>query len=109
MINRSLNEDEIYNITEAFRMAILDAKYDRRFQYRDRMSNFPGGCCDDASDLLAYSAFNSTGLQELKKIADKYHQISNDFKIVEKDGKTEQYRDNENKTSDEEKNDKDTQ
>lgn len=55
------------------------------------------------------SAFNSTGLQELKKIADKYHQISNDFKIVEKDGKTEQYRDNENKTSDEEKNDKDTQ
>ena len=28
------------------------------------------------------SAFNSTGLQELKKIADKYHQISNDFKIV---------------------------
>ena len=54
VINRSLNEDEIYNITEAFRMAILDAKYDRRFQYRDRMSNFPGGCCDDASDLLAY-------------------------------------------------------
>lgn len=53
------------------------------------------------------SAFNSTGLQELKKIADKYNQISNDFKIVEKDGKTEQYRDNENKTSDEEKNDKD--
>lgn len=53
VINRSLNEDEIYNITEAFRMAILDAKYDRRFQYRDRMSNFPGGCCDDASDLLA--------------------------------------------------------
>ena len=55
------------------------------------------------------SAFNSTGLQELKKIADKYHQISNDFKIVEKDVKTEQYRDNENKTSDEEKNGKDTQ
>lgn len=55
------------------------------------------------------SAFNSTVLQELKKIADKYNQISNDFKIVEKDGKTEQYRDNENKTSDEEKNDKDTQ
>ena len=34
---------------------------------------------------------------------------SNDFKMVEKDVKTEQYRDNENKTSDEEKNDKDTQ
>lgn len=60
VINRTLNEDEIYNITEAFRMAILDAKYDRRFQYRDRMSNFPGGCCDDASDLLAYYLLENT-------------------------------------------------
>ena len=55
------------------------------------------------------SYFDESTRNELKKIADKYHQISNDFKIVEKDGKTEQYRDNENKTSDEEKNDKDTQ
>lgn len=54
MIKRTLNEDELYDIAEAFRLAILDAKYDGRFHYRDRMSNFPGGCCDDASDLFAY-------------------------------------------------------
>ena len=54
MIKRTLNEDELCDIAEAFRLAILDAKYDGRFHYRDRMSNFPGGCCDDASDLFAY-------------------------------------------------------
>lgn len=57
MKRRTSNEDELYNIAEAFRLAILDAKYDRKFQYRDRISNFPGGCCDDASDLLAYYLF----------------------------------------------------
>jgi len=51
---RNLNVDEIYNIAEAFYMAIYEAKNEGRFQHRDRMSNFPGGCCDDASDLLAY-------------------------------------------------------
>ena len=54
MIKRKMNVEEIYNVTEKFRLAILDAKFDRRFHYRDRMSNFPSGCCDDASDLLAY-------------------------------------------------------
>ena len=57
MKRTTLNEDELYNIADAFRLAILDAKYDRRFQSRDRMCNFPGGCCDDASDLLAYYLF----------------------------------------------------
>jgi len=51
---KKINEDEIYNIAEQFRLAILNAKFDRRFHYRDRMSNFPSGCCDDASDLFAY-------------------------------------------------------
>ena len=54
MIKKKMNVEEIYNVTEKFRLAILDAKFDRRFHYRDRMSNFPSGCCDDASDLLAY-------------------------------------------------------
>lgn len=54
MIKKKMNVEEIYNITEKFHLAILDAKFDRRFHYRDRMSNFPSGCCDDASDLLAY-------------------------------------------------------
>lgn len=54
MIKKKMDENEIYNIAEKFRLAILDAKFDRRFHYRDRMSNFPRGCCDDASDLFAY-------------------------------------------------------
>ena len=49
-----LDKKEIYKITNNFRLAILDAKENRRFYFRDRMSNFPSGCCDDASDLLAY-------------------------------------------------------
>lgn len=102
VINRSLNEDEIYNITEAFRMQYLMPNMIEDFNIEIEQANKLNTVCN-------MSAFNSTGLQELKKIADKYYQISNDFKIVEKDGKTEQYRDNENKTSDEEKNDKDTQ
>lgn len=49
-----INEGELYNIAEKFRLAILDAKLDGKFYYKDRMSNFPRGCCDDASDLFAY-------------------------------------------------------
>ena len=54
-----LDKKEIYKITNNFRLAILDAKEDRRFYFRDRMSNFPSGCCDDASDLLAYFLLES--------------------------------------------------
>lgn len=45
---------DIYNIATSFRSAIMEAKYDQKFSYKDRMSNFPGGCCDDSCDLLAY-------------------------------------------------------
>lgn len=55
------------------------------------------------------SAFNSTGLQELKKIADRYNDTSSDFEMTEKNGQTGQYYDNESKTLDEEKKDMDTQ
>ena len=48
-----MNSKNIYKIAVAFRAAIVSAKYDRRFHYRDRMSNFPGGCCDDSCDLSA--------------------------------------------------------
>ncbi len=49
-----MRNQDIFNIAVAFRAAILEAKYNREFDRRDRMSNFPGGCCDDACDLLAY-------------------------------------------------------
>lgn len=50
---------DIYKIAVAFRAAIVSAKYDRRFHYRDRMSNFPRGCCDDSCDLLAYYLYTT--------------------------------------------------
>lgn len=54
MVKAKLSENDIYNIAESFRKAIIEAKYNREFSSRDRMSNFPGGCCDDSCDLLAY-------------------------------------------------------
>ena len=54
-----MNSKNIYKIAVAFRAAIVSAKYDRRFHYRDRMSNFPGGCCDDSCDLLAYYLYTT--------------------------------------------------
>lgn len=49
-----MKKRDIYNIAVAFRAAIISANHDRQFNHRDRMSNFPGGCCDDSCDLLAY-------------------------------------------------------
>lgn len=49
-----MKKQDIYIIASDFRSAIMEAKYDRKFNYRDRMSGFPEGCCDDSCDLLAY-------------------------------------------------------
>lgn len=51
------------------------------------------------------SAFNSPGMQELKKIADSYNHISNDLETVIKDRVKDQYHDDENKTIDDKKED----
>lgn len=45
---------DVFSIAHHFRTAILAAKTNNEFHYRDRMYNFPGGCCDDSCDLLAY-------------------------------------------------------
>ncbi len=45
---------DIYNIAVNFRSAILQAKYDREFDVKDRMHRFPRGCCDDSCDIFAY-------------------------------------------------------
>ena len=52
-----MRNQDIFNIAVTFRAAILEAKYNRKFDSRDRMSNFPGGCCDDSCDLLAYHLY----------------------------------------------------
>ena len=45
---------DIYDVVIKFRLAIMEAKLNREFAFNDRMCGFPYGCCDDASDLLAY-------------------------------------------------------
>ena len=42
----------IIDLVCEFRQAIDIAKANREFNYRDRFSGFPIGCCDDACDLL---------------------------------------------------------
>jgi hypothetical protein len=49
-----MKKQDIYNIALTYREAILRAKYNREFDRRDRMSNFPCGCCDDSCDLFAH-------------------------------------------------------
>lgn len=58
MINRYFSETDIYNIVTSFRSAIIAARQNREFSSRDRMSNFPRGCCDDACDLLSYYLYD---------------------------------------------------
>uniref|UniRef100_UPI004055B246 hypothetical protein n=1 Tax=Agathobacter sp. TaxID=2021311 RepID=UPI004055B246 len=54
MLEKKIRTADIYRIAEQFRGAIVRAKRNGEFDFRDRMHNFPGGCCDDACDLLAY-------------------------------------------------------
>ncbi len=49
-----MENQDIYNIATVFRSAIMAAKDENQFNWKDRMYNFPAGCCDDACDLLAY-------------------------------------------------------
>ena len=58
---------EIYSIVTSFRAAIMKAKQNGEFNIRgvdgwDRMSNFPGGCCDDSCDLLAHYLCTEYGI-----------------------------------------------
>ena len=55
----ALTEEEIYELAMKFRLAILKVRNNRGFEIRDRMSNFPRGCCDDASDLFAYYLYEN--------------------------------------------------
>ena len=56
--------------------------------YNNAGLNLTSQIVEQANKLNAVcnmSAFNSTGLQELKKIADRYNHISSDFEMEEKD------------------------
>ncbi|MBD5534385.1 MAG: hypothetical protein HDQ99_01710 [Lachnospiraceae bacterium] len=54
-----MKNQDIFCIASDFRSAIIEAKHDGKFDFRDRMSNFPRGCCDDSCDLLAYYLYNT--------------------------------------------------
>lgn len=56
----------IYNVALNFRNAIVTAKRQHLFSQRDRMSNFPFGCCDDSCDLLAYLLLNEYGIETVQ-------------------------------------------
>lgn len=49
-----MGENELYQIAFHFREAIVAAKTNGEFNFRDRMHRFPGGCCDDTCDLLGF-------------------------------------------------------
>ena len=57
-----MRTQDIYKIAMSFRKAIMAAKFSGKFHWRDRMSNFPGGCCDDSCDLLAYYLYVEYGI-----------------------------------------------
>ena len=57
------NYDELRNVVTTFREAIVIACKNRDFDRKDRMSNFPGGCCDDACDLLSYYLYDEFGIR----------------------------------------------
>lgn len=67
MLGKNLRTVDIYKIAEQFRCAIVSAKHNGEFDVRDRMHNFPGGCCDDACDLLAYYLRYEYGIQIIEK------------------------------------------
>ena len=62
MLEKKLRAADIYRIAEQFRSAIVRSKRNGEFNFKDRMRKFPGGCCDDACDLLAYYLQHEYGI-----------------------------------------------
>ena len=58
MQNKHLEIQELFSIIVPFRKAIVNALLNREFSRKDRMSNFPYGCCDDSCDLLGYYLYD---------------------------------------------------
>lgn len=58
MQNKHLEIQELFSIIVPFRKAIVNALFNREFSRKDRMSNFPYGCCDDSCDLLGYYLYD---------------------------------------------------
>ena len=68
----SISKEEITSIANRFRCAILSAKDNREFDFKDRMQNFPYGCCDDTADLFAHYLYHEFGIPSLR-VDGKYY------------------------------------
>ncbi len=58
-----MGENELYQIAFRFREAIITAKRNEEFKSSDRTRRFPGGCCDDACDLLGFYLWEKYKIQ----------------------------------------------
>jgi len=56
----------------SFRDAIVRAKRDRAFGRRDRMNEFPRGCCDDIADLFTHYLYHKYGVDSIRVDGDYY-------------------------------------
>ena len=56
----SMDVEQLQEIAESFVSAIEEAKYN--FSFKDRMSRYPKGCCDDATDLFAHFLSEKYGI-----------------------------------------------
>ncbi|MBO5322566.1 MAG: hypothetical protein J6A88_00480 [Oscillospiraceae bacterium] len=66
-MRKKLSAEELHNVAIDFRTAIMSAKRAGRFSWQDRMHNFPGGCCDDACDLLAHYLNVNYGIESVQR------------------------------------------
>ena len=66
-MDKKLSEEELLAVAINFREAIMAAKRAGRFTWRDRMHNFPGGCCDDSCDLLAHHLRKEYGIASIQR------------------------------------------
>lgn len=66
-MDKKLSEEELLAVAINFREAIMAAKRAGRFTWRDRMHNFPGGCCDDSCGLLAHHLRKEYGIASIQR------------------------------------------
>ena len=67
-----MTKKELTGIAVKFHHAIIAAKEDAAFAYKDRMSRFPEGCCDDTADLFTHYLYTKYGIVSTR-IDASYH------------------------------------
>ena len=67
-----MTEEQLFDIATRFCDAIITAKANKAFDYKDRMSRFPMGCCDDTADLFAHYLYQKYSVISMK-IDGSYH------------------------------------